>query len=274
MSRYAHAYFFGDRQPGTDPMNLPGGALSAIPILAHRGYAARFPENTREAIAAAVDAGARHVEFDIQLSADRVPFLLHDEDFVRTGNLAQRIFDLDATQVAAIDVSESARLANAYTGVRPPRLSELVDDLDAWPSVTAFVELKRQSIQHFGHSAVLDAVLPMLQPVLERCVIISFDLEVVLEARKRVGCRIGWALSAWNSTAQQQATGLAPEFLFCNVKRLPPVTEVLWKGPWTWVVYEITEPAQARELVGRGVGMIETMACAELAAGLAEGGGS
>ncbi len=255
-------------------MNRPGGPLSAVPILAHRGYAARFPENTREAIAAAVDAGARCVEFDIQLSADKVPFLLHDENFVRTGNLAKRIFDLDATQVAAIDVGESARFGTAFGGVRPPRLSEIVDDLVAWPTVTAFVELKRQSINHFGRDAVLDAVLPLLQPVLERCVIISFDPEVVLKARQRTGCRIGWALSAWNSAAQEQATSLAPEFLFCNVRRLPPVAKTLWEGPWTWVVYEITEPALALELLRRGVGMIETMACAELAAGLAEGGGS
>jgi len=271
MSRYTHAFPIGVQPPEINPMNLPGGQPSAVPILAHRGYAARFPENTREAIAAAVDAGARCIEFDIQLSADKVPFLLHDEDFVRTGNLAKRIFDLDATQVAAIAVGESARFGAAFGGVRPPRLSEIVDDLVAWPSVTAFVELKRQSIKHFGRDAVLDAVLPLLQPVLERCVIISFDREVVLEARQRTGCRIGWALSAWNSTTQQQATSLAPEFLFCNVRRLPPVATALWEGPWTWVVYEITEPVQALELLRRGVGMIETMACAELAAGLAEG---
>jgi glycerophosphoryl diester phosphodiesterase len=274
MSRYAHAYPIGVHPPGINPMNHLGRPLSTVPILAHRGYAARFPENTREAIAAAVDAGARCVEFDIQLSADQVPFLLHDEDFVRTGGVAQRIFDLDATQVAAIDVGESVRFGDAYNGIRAPRLSKLVDDLAAWSSVTAFVELKRQSIHHFGRDAVLDAILPVLQPVLERCVIISFDLDVVLEARKRTGCRIGWALSGWNGVTQQQATGLAPEFLFCNVKRLPPVAKALWEGPWTWVVYEITDPAQARELLHRGVGMIETMACAELAAGLAEGGDS
>ena len=46
------------------------------------------------------------------------------------------------------------------------------------------------------------------------------------------------------------------------------------EGPWTWVVYEITEAAQARELRDRGVGMIETMAFAELVAELAAGEGS
>jgi len=255
-------------------MIQPDKPSLVVPVLAHRGYAARYPENTREAIAAAVAAGARHIEFDIQLSADKVPFLLHDEDFERTGAVAKRIFDLDAQQVANLCVGEPARFGDAFSDVRPPRLAELVDDLVGWPSVTAFVEIKRQSIGHFGAAAVLDAVVSVLQPVLARCVIISFDLGVIVAARQRTGCRIGWALSAWDSDTQQQAIELAPEFLFCNVKRLPPAPEPLWSGNWTWVVYEITAADHAHELARRGVGMIESMAYAELATGLAQGGDS
>ena len=50
-------------------MNSVGSQSSSIQLVAHRGDAARFPENTREAVSAAVDAGATFVEFDIQLSA-------------------------------------------------------------------------------------------------------------------------------------------------------------------------------------------------------------
>ena len=272
MSGCAYASLYGVLLQGMAPVNHPDAQLSALQILAHRGYAARFPENTREAVAAAVAAGARFVEFDIQLSADSVPFLLHDENFKRTGNVAKRIFDIDAAEIEGLSVGESARFGDTYKGVHPPRLSQLVEDLAAWPSVTAFVELKRQSIGHFGRQAVLDAVLAVLQPVLARCVIISFDLEILLQARRQAHCRIGWALSKWNKDTELEATRLAPEFLFCNVMRLPTAPGSLWEGNWTWVVYEITDPAQAIELAQRGVGMIETMAYTELAKGLAEGG--
>ncbi|HEY9197768.1 MAG TPA: glycerophosphodiester phosphodiesterase family protein, partial [Gammaproteobacteria bacterium] len=47
-------------------------------LIAHRGYAARHPENTLSALQAAVAAGARWLEFDVQLSADHEPVLLHD----------------------------------------------------------------------------------------------------------------------------------------------------------------------------------------------------
>ena len=50
-------------------------------IIAHRGNAAEFPENTLEALQSAVDLGVRHVELDVQLSADRVPFFFTTRTF-------------------------------------------------------------------------------------------------------------------------------------------------------------------------------------------------
>ena len=47
-------------------------------LVAHRGYALHYPENTLIGIEAAIRAGARYVEVDVQLSADKVPVLFHD----------------------------------------------------------------------------------------------------------------------------------------------------------------------------------------------------
>ncbi|MGF1546037.1 MAG: glycerophosphodiester phosphodiesterase family protein, partial [Thiotrichales bacterium] len=52
-------------------------------LVAHRGYALRYPENTLPAIEAALAAGARYVEIDVQLSADQVPVLFHDRSLMR-----------------------------------------------------------------------------------------------------------------------------------------------------------------------------------------------
>jgi glycerophosphoryl diester phosphodiesterase len=247
-------------------MNKPDNPGREIALLAHRGYAARYPENTREALGAAVAAGARNLEFDIQLSADKVPFLLHDKDFRRTAHLDATVFELDAEAVASIDVHEPTRFGDEFLGVRAPRLADIVADLAGWPGVTAFVELKRQSIDHFGLDVALDAVLPVLQPVLDQCVLISFRLDAVLAARERCGCRIGWALRSWSEENLRLAAELAPEYLFCNIDKLPPGSEPLRAGSWIWVVYEIADPVEVQPLVARGVEMIETMAYAELAA--------
>jgi glycerophosphoryl diester phosphodiesterase len=53
-------------------------------LIAHRLGAAWGPENTLQAFDAARRAGLRAFECDVKLSADGVPFLLHDDDLQRT----------------------------------------------------------------------------------------------------------------------------------------------------------------------------------------------
>ena len=52
-------------------------------VVAHRGASATFPENTLEAFDAAVSAGAPVVEFDVRLSSDGVPVVIHDPEVSR-----------------------------------------------------------------------------------------------------------------------------------------------------------------------------------------------
>jgi glycerophosphoryl diester phosphodiesterase len=243
-------------------------ASDPVELVAHRGYAARYPENTLEAMAAAVDVGAVYIEFDIQLSREHVPHLLHDSDFKRTAGVDACVFELDAPAIEAISVSEPGRFGDRYAGVKAPTLASMAGQLAAWPQVTAFVEIKGESIAHFGQEAVMNAVLPQILPVLDQCIVISFDAEFVAEARKRCGCRIGWAIRDWNEASHERTRQLAPEYLFCNELKIPAAPDALWQGPWRWALYEIVDPAAAVAWADRGVAMIETMEIAEMHAAL------
>src|SRR5579859_711342 len=126
-------------------------ATNTVPTLvAHRGYPTRYPENTLIGIQAAVKAGARWFEFDVQLSKDRMPFLCHDASLKRTAGLDRQIMDLTAAELAAVDVGEPGRFAARYAGTHPTPLTALIAWLKQQPGVTAFVEIKRQSLHHFG----------------------------------------------------------------------------------------------------------------------------
>ncbi len=240
-----------------------------IELVAHRGYAARYPENTRESLAAAVRAGARFLEFDVQLSADGVPVLLHDVTLERTAGRPGSVFELSAAQLSRIEVNETARFGPAFSGVRIPLLQDVVADLATWPGVTAFVEIKPESLVRFGIGYMLDRVLEALAPVLGACVVISFSDQAVAEARRRNGCEIGWAIEHWSEESCETATELAPDYLFCNYRKFPPLPAPLWPGPWRWVAYEVTTLDVANTLVRRGVDLLETMAIVELAAAAA-----
>lgn len=52
--------------------------------IAHRGGGHLAPENTLAALRTGVGHGFRMAEFDVKLSQDEVPFLLHDHTLDRT----------------------------------------------------------------------------------------------------------------------------------------------------------------------------------------------
>lgn len=53
-------------------------------IIGHRGAAALAPENTIDALKKGYDVGADMLEFDVQLTRDGVPVVIHDSTLIRT----------------------------------------------------------------------------------------------------------------------------------------------------------------------------------------------
>lgn len=239
----------------------------AARLVAHRGYPRRYPENTLPGLLAAVAAGARYVEFDVQLCADGTPVLLHDRSLLRTAGVAQEVFELSAQQLQVTAAGEAARFGEAFREVRIPTLPEAVAALVRSPQVTAFVELKRESLRRHGREAMVDAVLQAVGGAANPCVIISFDEAALQLARDSGAPQIGWALPRWDRRHLEAAAALAPQYLFCRITSLPAK---LPSAPWRWVVYETSEPALASELFARGADLVETDAIAEMVHALAQ----
>ena len=124
--------------------------------------------------------------------------------------------------------------------------------------------MKRASLRQFGREPVLRRVSQVLQPVLDRCVLISFDLAAIKVLRLMTGARIGWVLESYDADSLREATALAPEFLFCNLERVPIGTQQLWPGRWDWAIYEVRDLETARECHELGARYVETMAVRSL----------
>jgi glycerophosphoryl diester phosphodiesterase len=244
---------------------MPGPAAHRLThLIAHRGNARDFPENTLPALQSAVDLGVRFIEFDVQLSADQVPVVIHDHELARTAGIPGCVFDLAAAELARTEVNEPERFGGRHRGTRIPLLSEVVDFVAERHEITAFVEIKRASLRHFGHEIVVARVLETLRPVRSRCVVISFDLPAVHMARHRDGQAIGWVLSDYDGHTRLKYEAFKPEFLFCDHDKLPGGGERLWRGPWRWAIYEVDTPELALALAERGADFIETMAVAPM----------
>jgi glycerophosphoryl diester phosphodiesterase len=240
--------------------------VSIPELVAHRGWASRYPENTLVGIEAAMGAGVPWVEFDVQLSADAVPVVIHDTNLRRTAGIDASVRDLTLDELRSHSVHEPERLGTRFRGVSPPSLADVVSLLGRWPRAGAMVEIKRESAEAYGVDATVALVCDVLAPVRERCVVISFVERAVMSARRLGAPGVGWVLNYYDDDARRLADAMAPDYLFCDRHRLPTDPEPPWPGPWRWGTYEVTEVECALALGARGVSLVESKAAGELAA--------
>jgi glycerophosphoryl diester phosphodiesterase len=240
--------------------------VHAPELIAHRGYQLHYPENTVPAIEAALYAGAHHVEFDVQLTADLVPVVCHDATLERTAKLPISILDTRADALKNVSAHEPARLGSRFANTPVPTLAEICGLLARWPEVTGFVEIKTESTERHGIETVVERVLAELQPRAQQFRVISFDADTLRVARRQGAHGIGWVIGRWNEDARVNAERLSPDYLFCNYRKLPEPPAPLWPGPWRWALYDVTDPALALTLAARGAELICTFAIGEMLA--------
>lgn len=234
-------------------------ALPRLPdLIAQRGNAAEFPENTLPALRSALELGARHVEFDVQLSADRQPILLNDSNLKRTAGVDRSVLEMTWHELAEVPVTEPERFRQKYTDIGIPTLAQAASLVTAYPAVTAFVEIKRASLRNFGTEIVIQRIAEVLKPIIRQCVLVSRDLPALHHVRQTSSYRIGWMLSEYSSLSALKSEALVPDFLLCDQRLLTSSNAQLWRGPWRWVVYDVTSRDSAAELASRGVRLVAT----------------
>ncbi|MGH7637676.1 MAG: glycerophosphodiester phosphodiesterase family protein, partial [Gemmatimonadaceae bacterium] len=109
-------------------------------VIAHRGNRVVLPENTTEALRSAVDLGSDAIEFDVRLTRDGVPVLMHDPDLDRTTDARGR---LSSHVLAELDgVNAGARFPSIDgTRYRIPMLEQVLDEFRETPMV---IEVKER----------------------------------------------------------------------------------------------------------------------------------
>ncbi|WP_030143555.1 glycerophosphodiester phosphodiesterase family protein [Mycetocola saprophilus] len=127
--------------------NSPAFFEKASPrVFAHRGLAvsAQIAENTIEACAAAVAAGATHLETDVRVSADGIPVLHHDPHFLRAGRRIR------------VDSLTLDQLRDPALGPGPV-IATLDELLEAFPTTPINVDLKSAAAVDPAVEAILRA---------------------------------------------------------------------------------------------------------------------
>lgn len=109
-------------------------------VVAHRGNRIAAPENTVEALRDAVQLGADAIEFDVRLTRDGVPVLMHDPDLDRTTDARGR---LSSYMLAELEQVNAGPRFSPTEGKRYPipTLEHILDEFRATPMV---IEVKER----------------------------------------------------------------------------------------------------------------------------------
>lgn len=156
-------------------------------IIAHRGSSAFAPENTLAAFRRAIVDGAEGIEFDVQLSKDGVPVVIHDDNLKRTGGRDEPVADLTASELGKIDVGSwfnkkfPKRASRGYASETVPTLKQVLRLLKDFRG-PIYVELKAGDADFRELcSAVCDLISG--STLLPQIIVKSFKLGAIPEVR-------------------------------------------------------------------------------------------
>ena len=114
-------------------------------VFAHRGLPVKFAENSLQGFKYAVEHGAEGVEFDVHLTKDKVPVVMHDETLDRTTNGTGYIKDYTLNEI---------RKFHLENGEPVPLLSELFEILQD-KDLYINLEFKTNKIHDVGIEAIV-----------------------------------------------------------------------------------------------------------------------
>lgn len=148
--------------------------MSTPLVIGHACAAGEAPANTLAGVRACLDAGADAMEIDVQLCADGVPVLMHDETVDRTTNLAGPVRGLPLAALQAADAGD---------GEPVPTLDQVLALVAG--RLTVMCELKATPGEPEHDQRCVDAVLKDIERHSARTwsAIHSFNPEMVARSR-------------------------------------------------------------------------------------------
>ncbi len=155
-------------------------------IIAHRGVTGQYPENTLPAFAAAIEAGADGVEFDVRLSGDGQLIVHHDD-------MLGRVFPGN-TVLKRCTAHELRELTGGLSGAYIPLLEEVLELLErrGREGFAVNIELKADDPEFVGMEVKIAQVVKQFRYVSD-VIVSSFNHH---------------SLRTWQTAMPQTATGV------------------------------------------------------------------
>ena len=189
--------------------------------IAHRGFSSQAPENTSAAFDLAIENEFYYIETDVQLTADNIPVIIHDDTVDRTSNGKGKVSEKTLSDIKKLDFG--SWFSPKFKGQKILTLSELLKNYNN--KIHLVLELKSQQSELCKQIAALienenwDEIAgnPMTQ--IPGLTIISFHLEQILRSIELMPVvRHGWLVGELTDTDIDIASKLGIQGIFPNAK--------------------------------------------------------
>ncbi|THF65946.1 glycerophosphodiester phosphodiesterase [Pseudothauera nasutitermitis] len=227
-------------------------------VLAHRCGGALAPENTLAGLPVAVAAGCRGVEFDVMLSADGVPVLIHDETLERTSNGRGAVADTPYAALRGLDAG--SWFAARFAGERIPTLAEAAERCTAL-GLAVNLEIKPSSGREAQTGEVAAGLASRLWSAAVLPPLLSSFSETALDAARRRAPELPRGLLVEGVPADFAARcarlgAVALHVADAGLQRAQ--VDAVRAAGLHLAVYTVNEPPRAAELLAWGVDCVIT----------------
>jgi glycerophosphoryl diester phosphodiesterase len=227
-------------------------------IIAHRGGGTLAPENTLAAMQCGLSYGFRAVEFDVMLSRDGIPVLMHDPVFGRTIAGSGSVAESTAEELTAMDAG--SWFGPRFAGETVPTFRQVVDfcnengiwmDVEIKPAPGFAAETGRAAATLLKESlkktqTPARGVMPLFS---------SFSIDALLAAKDAApeiprGFLIGTIPDDWQAIMKN----VGAVALHTNHKNLTQAqAKAVKDAGYGLFCYTVDDPARAREILSWGV---------------------
>ncbi|PHQ81452.1 MAG: glycerophosphoryl diester phosphodiesterase [Coxiella sp. (in: Bacteria)] len=224
---------------------------SIAKYIGHRGAPVHAPENTIASLRKAKELGATWIEFDVRLTQNGQPIIMHDNTLNRTTNGRGKVAKTPFSDMANLDAGEGQQVPLLDRWLRVAAELNLGVNIEIKESALRATEVALQVYQALQKSWTPDLPSPLVSSVVAKNLLAYRTLDPAMALALIV---TSWPWGCLSKLKAVDASALVIRANSINAKRVKKLHDAGYKV----LVYTVNKASEAQKLFDMGVDSVFT----------------